>query len=175
MGQRRFLEKVPLKLNFEIQVKPDTRWIKIDRASRQSESMCVWRPQKQEGSSYLPGLKDISCDWSWMTGCWRTWNDTRQVNRGQIMCIFVDHICRFVILYSKCNGSSLQNGQYVRSSSKEVKFFTVLSYCEENALKGPRIETKTVSDWEVGREKWSFQVCGEDILAFANSAMPLIG
>ena len=24
------------------------------------------------------------------------------------------------------------------------KFFTVLSYCEENALKGPRIETKTV-------------------------------
>ena len=55
---------------------------------------------------------------------------------------FVDHICRFVILFqvqwevlAKCS---------ICEMVKFVVFRRTLSHCEENALKGPRRETKTV-------------------------------
>lgn len=60
------------------------------------------------------------------------------------MCIFVDHICRFVILF-QVQREVLAKWPICETVKCVVfKFFTVLSYCEENALKGPRIETKTV-------------------------------
>lgn len=58
------------------------------------------------------------------------------------MCIFVDHICRFVILFQ------VQWEVLAKCSTCEMVKFVVFkrsrSYCEENALKGPRTETKTV-------------------------------
>ena len=54
-----------------------------------------------------------------------------------LLTIFAD-----LLFYSKCNGKFLQNVQMVRWSN--LLFLGEHSHCEENALKGPRRETKTV-------------------------------
>ena len=80
------------------------------------------------------------------------------------MCIFVDHICRFVILFqvqwevlAKCSTCEMVKVVFKRS----------FSYCEENALKGPRIETKTVRGHLEKEEKGEVFKYVVKILAFA--------